>query len=109
MMKNKTLHLTLKKEWFDLIKSGEKKEEYRLITPYWSKRFCEFNKDEKVYELLENHFENVIFTLGYPSKDECEKRINVKVNKIIIGQGKEEWGAEPGVNYFIIKLGDIIE
>ena len=29
----KYLHLTLKKNWFDLILSGEKKEEYREIKP----------------------------------------------------------------------------
>ncbi len=28
------LHLTLKKNWFDLILSGEKKEEYREIKHY---------------------------------------------------------------------------
>ena len=32
------LVLTLKKEWFDLIKSGEKKIEYREIKPYWVRR-----------------------------------------------------------------------
>lgn len=35
----KILHLTLKKKWFDMIASGEKKEEYREIKPYWEKRF----------------------------------------------------------------------
>lgn len=34
----RTLHLTLKKKWFDMIASGEKKEEYREIKPYWIKR-----------------------------------------------------------------------
>jgi len=29
------LRLTIKKEWFDMIQSGEKKEEYREIKPYW--------------------------------------------------------------------------
>ena len=33
----KYLQLTLKKKWFDLILSGEKKEEYREIKPYWEK------------------------------------------------------------------------
>ena len=28
----KTLHLNLKKQWFDMILSGEKKEEYRELT-----------------------------------------------------------------------------
>lgn len=38
----KTLHLNLKKEWFDLISSGVKKEEYREIKQYWSDRFVAF-------------------------------------------------------------------
>jgi hypothetical protein len=33
-----TLKLVLKKKWFDLILSCEKKEEYREIKPYWVKR-----------------------------------------------------------------------
>ena len=28
----KTLTLSMKRQWFDMIKSGEKKEEYRVIT-----------------------------------------------------------------------------
>jgi len=40
-MAKKILHLTLKKKWFDLIKEGKKKEEYREIKPYWEKRLCE--------------------------------------------------------------------
>lgn len=30
----KTLTLSLKKKWFDMIASGEKKEEYRKLTLY---------------------------------------------------------------------------
>lgn len=106
-MKNKTLHLSLKKEWFDMVKSGEKKEEYRLIQPYWTKRLCEFNKEECVYEIYK--FEEVEFTLGYPKKEDASKRIKFKINDIVIGLGKEKWGAEKGVNYFIIKLGKEIK
>ena len=40
-MTKKILHLTLKKKWFDLIASGKKKVEYRLITPYWKRRLFE--------------------------------------------------------------------
>ena len=32
------LILPIKKKWFDMIKLGEKKEEYREIKPYWTKR-----------------------------------------------------------------------
>ena len=41
------LTLPIKKKWFDMIKSGEKKEEYREIKPYWTKRF-ENNLNEVV-------------------------------------------------------------
>lgn len=33
------LILTIKKKWFDMIKSGEKKEEYREINRYYDSRF----------------------------------------------------------------------
>lgn len=34
-----TLTLPLKKKWFDLIKAGIKKEEYRECSDYWISRF----------------------------------------------------------------------
>ena len=34
----RTLHLPMKKKWFDMILCGEKKEEYRLCTPHWNVR-----------------------------------------------------------------------
>lgn len=105
-MKNSTLHLTLKKQWFEMIKSGEKKEEYRDITPFWTKRLCAFNEEEGVYEIY--HFNDVEFTLGYPKKDDEGKRIKFKIDTITIGLGKPEWGAEEGINYFVIRLGDEI-
>ncbi len=45
------LHLTLHKEWFDLINSGQKTEEFRSNTPYWNKRL-----DGKTFD--EIHFRN---------------------------------------------------
>lgn len=51
----KILHLTLKKKWFDLIASGEKKEEYREPKPYWSKRFI---ADGHIILYDEIHFRN---------------------------------------------------
>ena len=33
-----TLKLILKRNWFEMIKSGDKKEEYREITPYYLNR-----------------------------------------------------------------------
>ncbi len=43
----KILHLTLHREWFDLIRSGEKTEEYRDETSYWDSRL-----EGKDYDLI---------------------------------------------------------
>ncbi|MEK6945573.1 MAG: ASCH domain-containing protein [Nanoarchaeota archaeon] len=54
---DKILYLTLKKKWFDLISSGEKKIEYREIKPYWTKRLFDNGNSKK--------FDFIIFKNGY--------------------------------------------
>lgn len=107
MKKENILHLSLKKQWFDMIKSGEKKEEYRDITPFWSKRLCVYNKEDNVYDIA--NFDAVEFTLGYPKADEKDKRIKFEVTNITIDFGKPEWGAKPQMRYFVIHLGNEIK
>lgn len=55
------LILNLKKEYFEQIKVGTKKEEYRLCTSYWQKR------------IEGKSFDKVIVKLGYPKSTEKEK------------------------------------
>ena len=50
-MNKRILYLTLKRHWFDEIYSGRKKNEYRDMTDYWSKRLL-----GRVYD--EIHFRN---------------------------------------------------
>lgn len=50
-----TLYLNLKKEYFDQIKSGVKKEEYREIKSYWEKR-------------LNKQYDTIMIALGYPKE-----------------------------------------
>ncbi len=59
----KILHLSLKAEYFNAIKDGTKLEEFRLITPYWSKR------------LIWRHYDAIEFTLGYPKADDMGRRL----------------------------------
>ena len=47
---SKTLKLTVNKVWFEMIKSGEKKEEYREIKAYWFQRLV-----FKYKEVLQYH------------------------------------------------------
>lgn len=123
---SKTLHLTLKKKWFDMIASGEKKEEYREIKPYWVNRMfqqkiyqskiedlcwiiqgknneLEPNKYIKTECLEYINYTNIQFRNGY-SKD--APTITLECKGIEIREGKEEWGAVPGEKYFLIKLGN---
>lgn len=94
----KTLHLILKKKWFDMIKSGEKKEEYREISKHWRSRLL--TNDDWFKE-----FDTVTFTNGY-AKD--APRFEIELNNIDMRVGHVEWGAIEGCNYFVISLGEII-
>jgi hypothetical protein len=119
----RVLHLTLKKKWFDMIASGEKKEEYRELKDYWGYRLCYkipvpmggyLTKWEKLrhgdYECLNDDFmpnfetfDIVRFRNGY-SKN--APMMDLWCNGIEIGEGKSEWGANG--RSFIIKLGEIL-
>jgi uncharacterized protein (DUF736 family) len=128
----KTMHLNLHKKWFDMIKSGEKKEEYREITGYWAVRLIEnwksFSQNAKdmmlttmnntsfeEYELKEcieldiKAFDIVHFKNGFARNGKPAPSFDVGLKTIRVGQGKREWGAEPGKRYFVLELGKIIE
>jgi hypothetical protein len=62
------LYLPVKRIYFDSIKAGCKGEEYRLVTPYWTKR------------LVGRYYDQVIVTLGYPSAIDFERRLEFPWN-----------------------------
>lgn len=43
------LVLPIKKQWFDMIVSGEKKEEYREIKPYYDKRLGYLTEGQEIH------------------------------------------------------------
>lgn len=45
----KVLELPLKGKRYDMIASGEKREEYREIKPYWEKRLVDYNGLREYY------------------------------------------------------------
>lgn len=98
-MENRILHLTLKKKWFDMIASGEKKEEYRELKPYW------FTRLKWKTQTIES-FDVICFKNGY-QKDAL--KLTVQCLGIEIGKAKPEWSDNWQGDVFIIKLGKIIE
>jgi len=94
---DKILHLTLKKEWFDMIDSGVKKEEYREIKPYWTKRFFNEDGSTKDYDII--RFKN-----GYNSDSPV---FNVEFKGIRLGKGNPDWGGDKN-NVYILIFGEKI-
>lgn len=86
------LNLTLKVQWYNLIESGIKKEEYREIKPHWTSRI--WNKREQITEVL--------FT-------DYHRQMVFRVNSITIGQPRVGWTANPFRTVYIIHLGERIE
>ena len=131
---NKTLHLVLKRKCWEMIESGEKKEEYRDFTPFYVKRLCDnpcFNKQGEIIErkiidkwtldacekrgidlktawvngnIIPKDYSSVTFHFGYTNKT-----MTYSVKDISVGEGRTAWGAESGKEYFIIKLGERID
>lgn len=96
------LTLPIKKKWFDMILSGEKKEDYREIKPYYDSRFTKGNFwiDEFIGIYATIRFRNG-YNLTSPTI-ECR----VEIQK---GCGKPEWGAEPGKLYYVLKILNVEE
>lgn len=96
------LVLPIKKKWFDMILSGEKKEEYRDISDYWKVRFANaFGKCAYIpgYQ-AETRVEKIMFRNGYNKNSpsfiaECTLKVD---------EGREEWGAEKGKEYFVLTI-----
>lgn len=109
-MEKKVLTLTVSKEWFDMIVSGEKNEEYREIKPYWIKRLttnCEVPYDVAAEthcgEVLYRPYTHVLFINGY-RKD--SPRIEKKIDSITIGKPKKGLCPDKwiGTEFFVIKF-----
>lgn len=105
------LVLPIKKKWYDMILSGEKTEEYREIKPYYDSRFesvfgCQwlFRGIDGVGDTTPPEKE-IIFRNGY-SRSSRQAKATCTLTK---GTGNPEWGAEPGVKYYVLHIKKIQE
>lgn len=120
------LTLPIKGKWFDMILSGEKKEEYREIKEYYETRFqnlfgaitvypSSIFSDRSEYELWQGEavpeeirkdsIEEIIFRNGY-SKNSKSVKARCRLR---IGKGRPEWGAEPDKQYYILEIVSVKE
>lgn len=119
------LELTVTKQWYDIISSGIKKEEYREIKQYWLNRL--FEPLAKKYKRLPDfaigpsldstqystipaytkarHFDAIRFTNGYGGN---RPSFLIEYKGVKVGTGRKEWGS-PDERVFILELGRILE
>jgi len=127
----KTLHLNLKKKWFDMILLGHKKQEYRDLKPFWASRFFQKKhigmtidfwrgfmgktiNNKRIYDIKKerigygdiffNNFDTITFSNGYAKN---RPQFEIELKNISIGTGNPEWGAKRNVKYFVLELGEI--
>lgn len=88
-----TLYLPIKAIYFEQIRDGSKKEEYRLYTPYWRKRL-----EGRTYDAVQ-------VTAGYPARGDVERRQTFPWRGYEVKTIQHEhFGPEP-VKVFAIKVG----
>ena len=93
------LTLPIKREWFELILCGIKKEEYREVNSYYEKRFRNIGLLDSAG--MPTPMEaTIILRNGY---SKASPTIMVDVT-MAYGEGCLEWGAELGERYFILRI-----
>lgn len=106
------LIIPIKKEWYDMILSGDKKEEYREIKPYWDSRFRKiflFTRPGEIFGMLTLPWgyddKAIMFRNGYSKKSPSF----IARCTLSVGTGKEEWGAEKDKQYFVLTIHEILK
>lgn len=92
----KVLELPLKANWYDMIESGVKTEEYREVKSYWIKRLML----HPPHDVRFKPYTHVRFRYGY-----TKRTMTFMIDRIDVGFGNPEWGATPQRQMFIIKFG----
>ncbi len=92
------LTLPIKKKWFDMILSGEKKEEYRNATPYYDTRFLHLFGGNGMEE------RKIRFQNGYSAQSPSF----IATVTLTYGKGRPEWGAEQDKSYYVLHIKEIV-
>lgn len=103
----KILHIPINRKWFDMILSGEKKEEYREAKPHWLTRIYT-NWTWVGHTLMHGPTKghtHIMFSAGYGRK---AAKMLIEFHGVSLGLGNPNWGA-PEHSVLRLKLGEILE
>ena len=118
---NKKLKLVLTRKWFDMILSGEKKEEYRAIKKsvvsllfdwkesglsreQFTEDLNEYGDNSDLWVFLKDFNDDMTFYHAYSTNRD---KFDIEFLSVSIGEAKPEWSDNWKGNVFIIKLGEI--
>lgn len=102
------LPLVLKGKWYDMIASGEKREEYRDFKPYWQKRIVKWSHEAQIIS-KDPKAQVVAFSRGYKKADMFFTVFGVTLlTRYYYRPLTSKWG-EPETPHFIILLGERVE
>lgn len=93
-----TIHINLDSKHFKMLESKEQKEVYINITPKNKIVYGRLYKNQ--LEALPNDCELCVSS-GY-RKD--RPQFYAKLLAITIGEGRQDWGAEQGVKYYVLEI-----
>lgn len=91
------LTLPIKRKWFDMIVSGEKKEEYREIKPYWTSRILRYG------------YAGIKFVVRIKNGYQIDAPYADLLVQKTVGFGRPEWGAPADRKVYILQIIDILE
>ena len=94
------LKMTIKKRWYNAIMALEKPEEYREIKPYWTVRLQNAGLLDENGDPVPGVIGQGILQNGYGPR---ARRMYIRF-LLRIGEGRSEWGAEPGKKYYILSV-----
>lgn len=96
--------LLIKKKWFEMILSGEKKEEYRENKKYYRRRLENIFNTNILNSILKQGYGTIPFKVLFRNGYNQNSPSFVATVKLRLGFGKPEWGAEEGKLYYVLSI-----
>jgi len=88
------IEITVRAKQFKMIASGKMTEVYKDISQMWTKRLIKKGKFINISSVVIKHVSLV-----------RNDQIELEVEEVVKDYGEQSWGAEWGVEYYVLKLG----
>lgn len=98
------LNAVITNKWAEMILNNIKKDEYRTINEYWSKRFKKAVGEDEFLRALTGKPTKETYKIRYQVGYTKDCTVFVVTFRLRTGYGKVEWGAVEGEKYFIIGI-----